>query len=245
MPRSRGSGDRGSRSSPARRPTVSLVDPHGAGRSDAVRMQEHHDFAHDFCSAQASVMRLPHRADADHFRRRPGSASINRTPSRRTPARASWRKRGRSRGSFPTEVFLDALDRRRRGGLQRPRPELRPWVRSLIHSPDAVIHSPAEIDAAWPTTVTDREPARLGSETQNPFSSLWKVTRSTRPASTSCGYAFNSGSIRPLNVSRAHLRERINTRFLRPYRSGSGSCRPRMLKGTAPRAARPKPILST
>ena len=27
-----------------------------------------------------------------------------------------------------------------------------PWVRSLIHSPDAVIHSPA-ITAAWPTTV--------------------------------------------------------------------------------------------
>jgi len=24
----------------------------------------------------------------------------------------------------------------------------------LIHSPDAVIHSPAEIVAAWPTTVT-------------------------------------------------------------------------------------------
>ena len=26
-----------------------------------------------------------------------------------------------------------------------------PWVRSLTHSPDAVIHSPAEITAAWPT----------------------------------------------------------------------------------------------
>src|ERR1700732_1198904 len=28
-----------------------------------------------------------------------------------------------------------------------------PWVRSLTHSPDAVIHSPAEIVAALPTTV--------------------------------------------------------------------------------------------
>ena len=28
-----------------------------------------------------------------------------------------------------------------------------PWVRSLIHSPDAVTHSPAAITAAWPTTV--------------------------------------------------------------------------------------------
>src|SRR5271155_362314 len=29
-----------------------------------------------------------------------------------------------------------------------------PWARSLIHSPDAVIHSPAEMMAAWPTTVS-------------------------------------------------------------------------------------------
>jgi hypothetical protein len=29
-----------------------------------------------------------------------------------------------------------------------------PWVRSLTHSPFAVIHSPAEIVAAWPITVT-------------------------------------------------------------------------------------------
>ncbi len=28
-----------------------------------------------------------------------------------------------------------------------------PWVRSLTHSPDAVIHSPGETMAAWPTTV--------------------------------------------------------------------------------------------
>ena len=29
-----------------------------------------------------------------------------------------------------------------------------PWVRSLTQSPEAVIHSPAEMLAAWPTTVT-------------------------------------------------------------------------------------------
>ena len=29
-----------------------------------------------------------------------------------------------------------------------------PWVGSLTHSPDAVIHSPAEMTAAWPMTVT-------------------------------------------------------------------------------------------
>src|ERR1700722_19764349 len=62
-----------------------------------------------------------------------------------------------------------------------------PWARSLAHSPDAVIHSPAEIVAAWPTTVTkSRWPRAFALSTQKPFSALWKVTRSTRPASTSC-----------------------------------------------------------
>src|SRR6476620_3662449 len=43
-----------------------------------------------------------------------------------------------------------------------------PWVRSLIHSPDAVIHSPAEIVAAWPTTVTtSRCPRAFARRTQN------------------------------------------------------------------------------
>ena len=35
-----------------------------------------------------------------------------------------------------------------------------PCARSLIHSPEAVIHSPAEIVAAWPTTVTRSRCAR-------------------------------------------------------------------------------------
>ena len=61
-----------------------------------------------------------------------------------------------------------------------------PWVRSLIHSPDAVTHSPAEMMAAWPTTVTrSRWPRALIRRTQKPVSALWKVTRSTRPARTS------------------------------------------------------------
>src|SRR6266478_9337655 len=61
-----------------------------------------------------------------------------------------------------------------------------PWVWSLTHSPDAVIHSPAEIVAAWPMTVTrSRWPRALARRTQKPFSLLWKVTRSTKPASTS------------------------------------------------------------
>ena len=62
-----------------------------------------------------------------------------------------------------------------------------PCVRSLTHSPDAVIHSPAAMVAAWPTTVTtSRCPRALARRTQKPFSALWYVTRSTRPARTSC-----------------------------------------------------------
>src|SRR6516164_1968416 len=61
-----------------------------------------------------------------------------------------------------------------------------PWVRSLTHSPVAVIHSPADIVAEWPTTVTrSRCPRALVRRTQKPFSALWKVTRSTRPARAS------------------------------------------------------------
>src|SRR5579864_8904721 len=70
-----------------------------------------------------------------------------------------------------------------------------PWVRSLTHSPIAVIYSPAEIVAAWPTTVTSsRCPRAFARRTQKPFSVLWNVTRSTSPASTSwvddsgCGF---------------------------------------------------------
>ena len=48
-----------------------------------------------------------------------------------------------------------------------------PYVRSFTHSPEAVIHSPAETAAAWPTTVTSsRCPRALTRNTQNPLSSL-------------------------------------------------------------------------
>ena len=76
-----------------------------------------------------------------------------------------------------------------------------PWVRSLVHSPEAVIHSPAEIVAAWPTAVTrSRWPRALIRSTQKPVSGLWKVTRSTRPASTSrpgAVVALTCGPCRP------------------------------------------------
>src|SRR6476659_9662051 len=71
-----------------------------------------------------------------------------------------------------------------------------PWVRSLTHSPDAVTHSPGEIVAAWPTTVIrSLWPRALVLRTQKPFSALWNVTRSIRPASTSLAELSASGLI--------------------------------------------------
>ena len=61
-----------------------------------------------------------------------------------------------------------------------------PWTRSLIQAPLAWTNSPAEIIAACPSTViSSRWPRALMRNTQKPLSSLWNVTRSTRPARTS------------------------------------------------------------
>src|SRR5271169_52324 len=63
-----------------------------------------------------------------------------------------------------------------------------PCVRSLTQVPLTWTNSPAEIIAAWPRTVIrSRCPRAFTRSTQNPFSSLWNVTRSTNPARTSVG----------------------------------------------------------
>ena len=57
-----------------------------------------------------------------------------------------------------------------------------PWVRSLTHSPEAVIHSPGETVAAWPTTVTSsRCPRARVLSTQKPFSGVVKGDAFDRP----------------------------------------------------------------
>src|SRR5947209_6424639 len=106
-----------------------------------------------------------------------------------------------------------------------------PWVRSLTHSPDAVTHSPAAITAAWPITVINsRWPRALMRRTQKPFSALWKVTRSTRPARTSrvadsslaCGGPFTRCRA-PLAPHAAQPGPDINTGHrLRRQRVGNG-----------------------
>ena len=58
-----------------------------------------------------------------------------------------------------------------------------------------MIDSPAEMLAAWPTVVTSsRCPRAFTRSTQKTLSALWKVTRSTRPASASRGGDDEDGS---------------------------------------------------
>ena len=64
----------------------------------------------------------------------------------------------------------------------------RPNSRSCTHRPSAVSHSPALTAGTGPTTVTgSRLPRTWTLSTAKPFSSLKKVTRSTRPERLSGG----------------------------------------------------------
>src|ERR1700730_18290483 len=83
-------------------------------------------------------------------------------------------------------VFLDALDGRRRRGAHEARLELLAMGSVVDPFARRVTHSPAAITAPWTMTVINsRWPRALMRRTQKPFSALWKVTRSTRPARTS------------------------------------------------------------
>ncbi len=59
----------------------------------------------------------------------------------------------------------------------------RPCSRSVTQLPEAEAYSPGETTGAWPMRViSSRSPFTFRRRTQKPFCSLWKVTRSTRPA---------------------------------------------------------------
>src|SRR5215469_5928510 len=61
-----------------------------------------------------------------------------------------------------------------------------PCSLSLTHQPSASSHSPAVTVGRDPTTVTSsRCPLTFTRSTQKPFSSLWKVTRSIKPETSS------------------------------------------------------------
>src|SRR5919202_4837995 len=83
----------------------------------------------------------------------------------------------------------------------------RPWVRSFTQLPEALTNSPAETRAACPTTVArSLWPRTLTRSTQKPVSALWKVTRSTRPASASVAGAAASfvPSMAPIGRPKGH-----------------------------------------
>src|SRR5271168_1924988 len=78
------------------------------------------------------------------------------------------------------------------------RKEARNWTpcaRSLVQDPLAWTNSPAEIIAAWPTTVMrSRWPRALTRSTQKPFSELWNVTPIDQPSQDfgrrACSWCF-------------------------------------------------------
>ncbi len=68
----------------------------------------------------------------------------------------------------------------------------RPKSALLTHSPRAAISSPGFADGTCPITVTvSATPLTETRSTQYPFSSLWKVTRSTTPSSFASGTSPN------------------------------------------------------
>ena len=141
-----------------------------------------------FCSVQAAVMRSARTGPMPSTsRNRSGSVSMTSNTCSRNTRTSFFAYTGpiprimpdpRYRSMPSVEVGALALRNRDRN--------CDPYVRSFTHSPEAVIHSPAETAAACPTTVTSsRCPRALTRRTQNPLSSLWNVTRSTEPARTS------------------------------------------------------------
>ena len=150
---------------------VGLVDPHGAGRSDAVRMQKHHDFAHDLLLGPGVGNAFSsHRADAVHFLQttRLRLDRVEHLLAER-PNELLGVNRADPADHSRTEVFLDALDRRRRGGSQKSRPELLP-VRSVV-DPFARRGDPLACRDRSRLADDGHEiamPARLGSENAEP-----------------------------------------------------------------------------
>src|SRR3954451_16227418 len=129
------------------------------------------------------------------------------------------------------------------GGAERRKAALnwRPCVRSLTQIPLAWTNSPAVIAAATPTRVTrSRWPRALTRSTQKPVSGLWKVTRSTSPASASRSGASDAPGAAPDAGGPART-EGGTTVISRGdgYRSGAArrgrpSARPRRASGAAP-----------
>ena len=97
------------------------------------------------------------------------------------------------------QVFLDAVDRRRRRGAHKARFEL--LAMGTVVDPFARCGDPLASRngrGMANDVMSSRCPRALTRRTQKPFSSLWNVTRSTRPASTSWVDGSGCGFMRSL-----------------------------------------------
>ena len=208
---------------------VGLEDANGAGGADAMAVQEDHDLAHDLLLGPGAGDALgAHGADAGHLAQavRLGLDNVEHFLAERLDHLLGV-DRADAADHARAEILLDAFGRGRAEVRMKRALNCWPWVRSLIHSPEAVIHSPAEIVAACPTTVTrSRCPRALMRRTQKPFSALWKVTRSTRPASTSWSREFLLESHRRFKRDcSSNYRQRITLEEV-----GQGICKAKPLR---------------
>src|SRR6266487_873528 len=155
---------------------VGLVDAHRPRRADTMAVQEDHDLADCLLLGPGGRDAAgSHRADAVHL---PQAIRLRLDDVKHLVAEGTQELFGIDRADAADhsrgEILLDALGRRGRRGLEEPGFELLTVGRSLIQLPEAVIHSPAEIAAAWPTKVTSsRWPRALIRTTQKPFSAFW------------------------------------------------------------------------
>ena len=175
-----------------------------------------------FCSAQAPVMRFARtRPIPVTSRSRSGSASM--TSNTCSPkARTSFLRVDRTDAADHPgpEVLLDPVDRGRRRRAQEVRLELLA-MGAVVDPFTGGRHPLARRDHRGVADDRDQVAvaARLVRRTQKPLSALWKVTRSTRPASTSwvdgscCGLicVATVGASPPNRIWRPALRSRSSS----------------------------------
>ncbi len=164
-----------------------------------------------FCSRHASMMRPARTGPIPSTdRRRAGSRSMTSN----TSVPKAWTRRWAKCGPIPftrpepryfsmpsmvlgATVFSDVAV------------NCTPWTRSFVQLPPAWMNSPGAMAAACPTTVTSsRRPRICTRRTEKPFSSLWKVTRSTDPVRWSPAVAGASRSLGCSGSARAMVLHR-------------------------------------
>ncbi len=158
-------------------------------------MQEQHDLADDLLFGPAGGdPRGPHRADALDLAQ-PIGISLDELEDGLTEAFHQTLRVGRADAAdhAGAEIALDPIERRRRSRLEKGRSELQA-VGPVVRPGAGGLNPLAGRDHGGVADHGDEShcPRAFSRSTQNPFSSLWKVTRSTRPARFSVRVAGDS-----------------------------------------------------